>query len=117
MAAIRQGGAPLKSAAARPAPAPSRGGGFLDAIRKGPSLKNASDRKLADRPAETNQRENMLSALRSGVSLKKAANRKLKAKKEPEAEQSNNIFALMKMRELIQDSDEEDDSEDDSWDS
>jgi len=116
MAAIRQGGAPLKAAAARPAPAPSRGGGFLDAIRQGASLKSASDRKLADRPAETNQRENMLSALRSGVSLKKAANRKLKAKKEPE-EQSNNIFALMKMRELIQDSDEEDDSEDDSWDS
>ena len=68
----------------------------------------------------------------AGVSLKKAANRKLKAKKEPEADQSNNIFALMKMRELIQDSDEgisrslekisefwvwEDDSEDDSWDS
>jgi len=116
MAAIR-GGADLKKAAPRAAPAPSRGGGFLDAIRKGTNLKNANDRKLADRPAETNQRENMLSALRSGVNLKKASNRKLKAKKEPEEDQSNNIFALMKMRELIQDSDDEDDSDDDSWES
>jgi len=88
----------------------------MAAIRAGASLKSAKDRKLAERPKETNKRENMLSALRSGVALKKAANRKLK-EKEPEKEDASNIFALMKMRELIQDSDDEEGSDDDSWDS
>lgn len=115
MAAIR-GGAQLKTSAPRQAPKKG-GGGFLDAIRQGATLKKASDRVLAaPLPKEPNQREDLMSALRSGVSLKKASNRKLKKKEEPE-DQSSNIFALMKMRELIQDSDEESEDESGSWDS
>jgi len=117
MDAIRQGASLQKAPAQQQSAPPSGGaGGMMAAIRGGGKLKNAKDRKLAERPKETNKRENMLNALRSGLDLKKASNRKLK-EKEPEKENTSNIFALMKMRELIQDSDDEEGSSDGSWES
>jgi len=111
-ASIR-GGATLKPASQQQKAPPKRGGGLLGAIRQGRNLKSAEDRVLADKPAETNQRELMLKNLRQGIALKSAKSRKL-AKKKEEPKDDNNIFALMKMRQLIQNSDDEGDS-DDEW--
>jgi len=112
-----QQGTQLKAAPTQqqaPRPSPMGNGGLLNAIRAGKSLKKASDRKLAEKKVEVNGRDQLMANLRAGISLKSASSRKLKKKKQDASSDANNIFALMKMRELIQDSDEEDDS-DGSW--
>jgi len=111
MSSIRQGTTLQKAAPARKPP-PSRGGGLLDSIRSGSNLKKASDRQLAPRVIEYNVRDQTMQAITTGVKLRKA--KKSQAPKQA-ADDSNDIFALMKMRKLLEVSDDEDSSGSEDW--
>jgi len=115
MDAIR-GGAKLKTAPTAPKPAPTTGrGGMMSMIRAGAKLKKTS--KLPPMaPRELTGQDAVMAAIRKNAKggLKKASARKLK-EKEPDAE-SGDIFALLRLREKIADSDTED-SDSGSWDS
>jgi len=117
MASLRQGHK-LKSSSSRPAPVQPRrpapsGGGMMAAIRAGAKLKKAKDRAPPP-PRELTGQDAVLAAIRGGRQLKKAADRQLK-EKEP-VEETGNIFALLKLRAKIAESDNED-SDSGSWDS
>jgi len=112
---IQNGTALNKPKTRAPAPAPmasSGNGGLMAAIRSGGNLKKAS-RRAPPPPKVLTGDDALMNAIRGGHNLKSGANRKLK-EKEPE-EDENDIFSLLKLRQtLAVSSDEEEDSD---WDS
>lgn len=110
LGAIQQGRTLNRAADRQMAPPPAKTGrgGMMDAIRAGAQLSSAKERKLKPKKVEVSVRDQTLNAITRGVKLKKAG--KQITKKEAQ-EDANSIFALMKMRQLLQDSDDEDDDE------